>query len=128
MSMSLNFCMSCALMTARDLMCLKLSSMSKAPSADRSLANESSMNCFASFSICFTSPLNFSITCVHWGRVDGLNTSNDTYNRGRHRGNKPETAQVGGISKAQIKSKGGPFGDKKISRKSCTVPKKHLVL
>ena len=34
-------------------------------------------------------------------------------------------SQVGAISKAQIKSKGGPFGDKKISRKSRTVPKKN---
>ena len=38
--------------------------------------------------------------------------------------NKTGTSQVGAISKAQIKSNGGPFGDKKISRKSRTVPKR----
>ena len=37
--------------------------------------------------------------------------------------NKTGTSQVGAITKAQIKSKGGPFGDKKI-RESHTVPKK----
>ena len=38
-------------------------------------------------------------------------------------GNKTGTSQVGAISTAKIKSKEGPFGDKKI-RESRTVPKK----
>ena len=37
---------------------------------------------------------------------------------------KTGTSQVGAISKAQIKSKGGPFGDKKIPTKSRIVAKK----
>ena len=35
--------------------------------------------------------------------------------------NKTGTSQVGAISKAQIKSKGGPFGDEKIKKKSHSV-------
>ena len=37
--------------------------------------------------------------------------------------NKTGTSQVGAISKAQIKSKGGPFGDKKIEKKLHTAEK-----
>ena len=47
------------------------------------------------------------------------------YRRGRLIGNKTGTSQVGAISKAQIKSKGGgSLWRQKISRKSHTVPKK----
>ena len=38
--------------------------------------------------------------------------------------NKTGTSQVGAISKAKTKSKGGPLGDKTNARKSCTVPQK----
>ena len=44
------------------LMCLKFSSMSKAPSADRRDLKDSSMKCLASFSMDWTSRLNQSIT------------------------------------------------------------------
>ena len=40
------------------------------------------------------------------------------------RENKTGTSQVGAISKAQIKSKGGPFGDKKIQEKVAQCRKK----
>ena len=39
-------------------------------------------------------------------------------------GNKTGTSQVGAISTAKIKSKEGPFGDKKNSRKSHSAEKK----
>ena len=38
--------------------------------------------------------------------------------------NKTGTSQVGAISNAQIKSKGGPFGDKKIREKVAQCRKK----
>ena len=76
--MSLNFFIICELIASRDLMCLKFKSMSKAPSADLSVLNESSMKCLASFSMAVTSLWNQSITFRQLAACLRLKASNPT--------------------------------------------------
>ena len=64
--MSLNFFIICELIASRERMFLNLSSMSKAPSAERSVLKDSLMKCLASSSMAATSLLNHSMTLRHW--------------------------------------------------------------